>query len=133
MRTSSLTTLDFPTIDHTDIVCFESHLICGLGLPPSKFFVSILNYLGFELVHLHPNAIATLSYFSMLCECWLGILPDTSIFWYFYSPARYEHIVFSGLGLTLHHNCWVEYLNVTFKGCWKGPSRWFHVNLDDAP
>jgi hypothetical protein len=27
------TTLDFPTIDRTNIVCFESHLMCGLGLP----------------------------------------------------------------------------------------------------
>jgi hypothetical protein len=31
----SPTTLDFITIDQTHIICFESHLICGLGLPPS--------------------------------------------------------------------------------------------------
>jgi hypothetical protein len=40
------TTLEFPTIDHTNIVCFELHLMCGLGLLPSKFLVAILNYLG---------------------------------------------------------------------------------------
>jgi hypothetical protein len=67
------TTLDFPTIDRTNIVCFESHLMCGLGLPPSEFLVSILNYLGCEIIHLHPNAIAALNCFSMLCECWLDI------------------------------------------------------------
>jgi hypothetical protein len=36
----STTPLEFPTIDRTIIVCFESHLMCGLGLPPSKFLVS---------------------------------------------------------------------------------------------
>jgi hypothetical protein len=95
------TTLDFPTIGRTNIICFESHLMCGFGLPPSKFFVSILNYLGCELVHLHLNTITTLSCFSMVCESWLGIPPDTSLFWYFYSPAHYEHKVFSDIGLTL--------------------------------
>jgi hypothetical protein len=76
----STTALDFPTIDRTIIVCFELHQMCGLGLPPSKFHVSILNNLGCELVHLHLNTISALSCFSMMCECWLGISPDTSLF-----------------------------------------------------
>jgi hypothetical protein len=63
------TTLDFPMIDRTNIVYFESHLMCSLGHPPSKFLVAILNYLGCELIHFHPNVISTLSCFSMLCEC----------------------------------------------------------------
>jgi hypothetical protein len=112
----------------------ESHLMCGLGLPPSKFLVSILNYLGCELVHLNPNAIATLNYFSMLCECWLGIPLDTNLFWYFYYPARYERKVFSDIGLMLRRNHWREYLKAMFMGCWKGaPRRWFHVYIHDAP
>jgi hypothetical protein len=42
--------------------------------------------------------------------------------------------VFSGLGVTLCRNGRAEYLNVTFKGCWKGSSqRWFHIDLGDAP
>jgi hypothetical protein len=51
------TTLEFPTINHTRIVYFESHLMCGLSLPPSKFLVVILNYMGYELIHLHPSAV----------------------------------------------------------------------------
>jgi hypothetical protein len=113
------TTLDSPTIDRTNIVCFESHLMCGLGLPPSEFLVSILNYLGCEIIHLHPNAIAALNCFSMLCECWLDIPWDTSLFWYFYSLTHYEHKVFSGLRLMLSRNRREEYLKVTFMGCWK--------------
>jgi hypothetical protein len=77
---SSISDLEFPTVDNTTVVCFESHLIARLGLPPSKFFVSILNLLRCELVHLNLNAITALSYFTLLCECWLGIPPDTSLF-----------------------------------------------------
>jgi hypothetical protein len=108
------TTLDFPTIVGTNIVCFESRLVCGLGLPPSKFLVSVLNYIGCELFHLHPNAILVPSYFSMLCEWWLRIPPDTRLFCYFYSPTRYEHKVFSCIRLMLCRNYREEYLKVTF-------------------
>jgi hypothetical protein len=112
----TLTTLEFPTIDHTNIVCFESQLMCGLDLPPSKFLIAVLNYLGCEMVHMHPNAIASLICFSMLCECWLSIPPDTSLFLYFYSPACYENKVFSSLGLTSRRNHRDEYPKATFKG-----------------
>jgi hypothetical protein len=67
-------------VDNSTVVCFESHLITELGLLPSKFLVSILNFLGCELVHLNLNAIVALSCFTMLCECWLGIAPDISLF-----------------------------------------------------
>jgi hypothetical protein len=100
----STTSLDFPTIDRTNTVCFESHMMCGSGLPPSKFFVSILNYLGCELVHVHQNTIMALSCFNMLCECWLGIPPDNNMFWYLYYPAHCEHKVLSRIGLTLRYN-----------------------------
>jgi hypothetical protein len=96
--------------------------MCGLHHPLSKFLVSMLNYIGCELVHLHLNAILALSCFSMLCECWLGIPPNTNLFWYFYSPARFEHKVYFDIGLTLCHNHREEYLMVTFRGYWKGSS-----------
>jgi hypothetical protein len=51
---SSISELDFPMVDNSTIVCFESHLIDRLGLPPSKFLVSVLNFLRCELVHLNP-------------------------------------------------------------------------------
>jgi hypothetical protein len=88
-----------PMVDNSTVVYFESHLVAGLGLPPSKFPISIMNILRCELVHLNPNVIAALSCFTMLCECWLGIAPDTSLFWYFYGLVRYDNTVFSGIGL----------------------------------
>jgi hypothetical protein len=87
--------VDKPTVDGSTMVCFKSHLIAGLGLPPTKFLVAIMNFLGSELVHLNLNAIAALSYFTMLCECWLGIVLNTSLFWYFYSPNCYNKAVYT--------------------------------------
>jgi hypothetical protein len=46
-----------------------------------------MSYLGCSLVYLNANAVSALSSFVMLCECWLGIPLDTSLFWYYYSPA----------------------------------------------
>jgi hypothetical protein len=57
------------TVHGSTILCFESHLITGLGLPPSKFLAAIMNFLGCELVHFNPNDIAALNCFTMLCEC----------------------------------------------------------------
>jgi hypothetical protein len=76
--------VDVSMVDNSIVVRFESHLVAGLGLPPSKFLIAILNFLRCELIHLNPNAIAALRCFTMLCECWLRILADTSLFWYFY-------------------------------------------------
>jgi hypothetical protein len=90
--------VDVPTVEGSTILCFESQLAAGLGLPPSKFLSSIMNYLGCSLVHLNTNVVSALSSFIMLCECWLGIPPDTSLFWYYYSPTRYA---FSRIGLSL--------------------------------
>jgi hypothetical protein len=72
--------VDVPTVDGSVMLCFESHLIVGLGLLPSKFLASIMNFLGCSLIHFNHNALATLSSFAMLSECWLGILPDSSLF-----------------------------------------------------
>jgi hypothetical protein len=102
---STVPEVDFPSTHGSTMVCFESHLIAGLGLPPSKFLVAIMNFLGCELVHFNPNAIAALRCFSMLCECWLEIPPDTSLFWYFYSSTRYNKVVYSGIRLSLRCHC----------------------------
>jgi hypothetical protein len=70
--------VDVPTIEGSMIICFKSQLAAGVGLPPSKFLSSIMNYLGCSLVHLNSNAVLALCSFVMMCECWLGIPPDTT-------------------------------------------------------
>jgi hypothetical protein len=112
---SNVPSMEYPTVDGSTVVCFESHLIARLGLPPSKFLVAIMNFLGCELVHFNPNAIIALNCFTMLCECWLGIAPDTSLFWYFYSPTRYDKTIYSGIGLSLCCHRRKAYIDATFK------------------
>jgi hypothetical protein len=126
--------VDVPTIEGSIILCFESQLAAGLGLPPSKFLSSIMNYLGCSLVHLNPNAVSTLSSFVMLCDYWLGIPPDTSLFWYYYSHARYTKTISSGIGLSLRRKRIDEYIKSTFKSYWKGAQqRWILVDMHDQP
>jgi hypothetical protein len=131
---SSISEVDVPTTHDSTVVCFESHLVTRLGLPPSKFLVAIMNFLGCELVHFNPNTIAALGYFTMLCECWLGIMPDTSLFWYFYSPVRYNKVVYSWISFSLHHHHIHEYIDATFKSSWRGSqSKWFLVDMHVEP
>jgi hypothetical protein len=66
---SIVPTVKYPMMDGTTVVCFESHVIAGLSLPPCKFLVAVMCFLRCELVHLNPNAIVALSYFTILCEC----------------------------------------------------------------
>jgi hypothetical protein len=107
--------VDVPMVGGSIVVCFESHLVAGLGLPPSKFLVAIMNFLGCELVHMNPNAIVVFSCFTMLCECWLRFAPNTIRFWYFYSSAHYDKTVYSEIGLSLHRSRRKDYIDVTFK------------------
>jgi hypothetical protein len=70
----------------------------------------------------------------MLCERWLGIPLDTSIFLYYYSPARYTKTIFGGIGLSLRCKCRDEYIKATFKSCWKGAQqRWILMDMHDQP
>jgi hypothetical protein len=84
---SSIPEVDIPIVEGSTIVCFEPHLVAGLGLPLSKFLLTIMGYLNCVLFHFNLNAISALCSFVILCECWHGIMLDTSLFWYYYSPA----------------------------------------------
>jgi hypothetical protein len=101
---SSVPEVDVPTVHVSSVLCFESHLLAGLGLPPSKFLAAIMNDLGCSLVHFNTNVIDALSSFVMLCECWLGIPPDSSLFWYYYSLSQYAKFIYGGIGLSLCHH-----------------------------
>jgi hypothetical protein len=123
-----------PTVEGSTIIFFESQLAAGMGLPPSKFLSSIMNHLGCSLVHLNTNAVLALSSFVLLCECWLGIPPDTSLFWYYYSLARYTKTIFGRIGFSLRRNRRDEYIKATFKGCRKGAQqKWILVDIHDQP
>jgi hypothetical protein len=106
-----------PIVHCSIVLYFESHLLAGLGLPPSKFLVVIMNYLGCSLVYFNANALVALSNFVMLCECWLGVPPDSSLFWYYYSLSQYAKFINGRIRLSLCRNHRDEYIQALFKGC----------------
>jgi hypothetical protein len=112
--------VDVPTVENSTILCFKSQLAAGVELPPSKLLSSIIDYLECSLVHFNTNIVSALSSFIMLCKYWLGIPPDTSLFWYYYSPTRYTKTIFGGIDLSLRCKRRDEYIKTTFNSCWKG-------------
>jgi hypothetical protein len=131
---SSSSEVDVPIVYGSTVLYFKSHLLDGLGLPSSKFLAAIMNYLGCSLVHFNANAIAALSSFVMLCECWLEIPPDSSLFWYYYSPSRYAKFICDGIGLYLRRHHQDEYIPALFNGCWKNSQKkWFLVDMHVQP
>jgi hypothetical protein len=113
---SSVPEVDVPIVEGSTVVCFKSHLVAGLGLPPSKFMVTVMGYLNCELFHFNPNAISALSTIVMFCE--------------YYSPARYSKVVYGGIGLSLRRHRRDEYISASFKSYWKGSQeRWVLVDM----
>jgi hypothetical protein len=81
-----------------------------------------------------PTPLLHSAIFSCLCECWLGIASDISLFWCFYSPARYNKVVYSGIGLPLCHHRSQECISATFKSSWRGSSpKWVLVDMHVEP
>jgi hypothetical protein len=120
--------VDVPTVDSSIVLCFESHLTARLGLPPSKFLISITNFLGCSLIHFNPNALATLSSFTMLCECWLGIPPDSNFFWYYYSLTCYNQMIYGWIGLSL----WCHRRGEYIKAAGSTPSVDHHIAVTSS-
>jgi hypothetical protein len=54
--------VDVPTVEGSTILCFESQLAAGLGLPPSKFLSSIMNYLAGSSSGYQPFLVLLFSY-----------------------------------------------------------------------
>ena len=66
-------------------VLLLSHVARGFSLPPHPFFRGIMNYFGAQLHHFPPNAIAHLSAFITLYECFIGCPPHWGLFKYVFS------------------------------------------------
>ncbi|KAI5015257.1 hypothetical protein ZWY2020_056647 [Hordeum vulgare] len=74
-----------------ECVMLLSHVHRGFSLPPHPFFKGIMNHFGAQLHHFPPNAIAHLSAFVVLCECFIGCPPHWGLFKHIFS-ARSQTI-----------------------------------------
>jgi hypothetical protein len=60
----------------------------GLSLPPSEFFLEVLNTYGLQHNNICPNAYLLLSDFVTLCEGHLGVRPDVRLLQFFYCVKK---------------------------------------------
>ena len=69
-------------------VVLASHLLRGMTLPPSAFFIAVLKYYGLQPHNIVPNNILVLVGFQALFEGYLGIVPTVEHFKYCFLCCR---------------------------------------------
>ena len=123
---------DRPYEGTNEIVPFRDFVECGLAIPTSDFFRTLLKYWGIQLHHLTPQSILHLSIFTHLCEAFLGVEPHFHLFQHFFylrrHPSASKPIEVGGAKLALCPESQGEYLfyQPSRKGVeWK--NFWFYV------
>ncbi|TVU15212.1 hypothetical protein EJB05_38720, partial [Eragrostis curvula] len=117
------------SFDTTEIPVFESHLMCGFNLPPSDFLERVCKYYNIELIHLKPQAIALLSIFSTLCECWLGTACSLDLWRVYHEPRYYSSGLVGCVSFNLQKN--ISYPPFKYRRSWSG-FRWRYFIMDDS-
>jgi hypothetical protein len=94
---------DIPTSNTNEIVVLSSFFQRGFGLPTCEFLRGLLHHYEIELVHLNPNSILQIAVFVQLCETFLSVHLNFSLFKsYFllkYQPSVDKWKVISSVGL----------------------------------
>jgi hypothetical protein len=60
----------------------------GLSLPPSEFFLSVLDTYGLQPHNIYPNSFLLLSNFATLCEGYLGVRPAVRLWQFSYRVKK---------------------------------------------
>ncbi|KAM0913770.1 hypothetical protein ACQ4PT_011943 [Festuca glaucescens] len=77
-----------PTPEVNERVLTKAWVERGLSLPPSDFFLEVLNTYGLQPHNICPNAYLLLSNFVTLCEGHLGVRPDIRLLQFFYRVKK---------------------------------------------
>ncbi|KAM0925344.1 hypothetical protein ACQ4PT_004266 [Festuca glaucescens] len=77
-----------PTPEANERVFTKAWVERGLSLPPSEFFLEVLNTYGLQPHNICPNAYLLLSNFVTLCEGHLGVRPDIWLLQFFYRVKK---------------------------------------------
>nr|TKW07288.1 hypothetical protein SEVIR_7G301209v2 [Setaria viridis] len=129
-----------PTPPSGYVVSFAHFHERGFASPPSRFFRGLLHYYGLELQHLNPNGIQHIAAFVALCEGFLGIAPNFSLWKYFFTVSLYQKTEKRGsqqrsppvpigcAGIHLRHTRSKEYMAMKTSASHKGwHNQWFYV------
>jgi hypothetical protein len=93
----------------------------GFSLPTYKFLYSLLHHYEIELVHLNPISILQIVVFVHICEAFLGMPLNFSMFKSYlllkYQPSANKQKVIGGLGLqTQPHSSFLDLPPVPING-----------------
>jgi hypothetical protein len=118
--------------DPDEIPMFARFVECGLALPASDFFKSLLDYYGIEYLNLNPNGIFHVSVFVHFREAFLGIKPHWVLFQKFFrvkpQPSANEPRVVGGADIQMREDIAEQYLAyklIDSNQDWK--SKWFYI------
>ncbi|RLN39335.1 uncharacterized protein C2845_PM01G05450 [Panicum miliaceum] len=129
------------------IVSFAHFHERGFAAPPSPFFRGLLHYYGLEVQHLNPNGIQHIAAFVALCEGFLGIEPNFSLWKYFFTVSLYQKaekrsgqpratlVAIGCAGIHLRQSRAREYMAMKTAASHKGwHQQWFYVkNYSESP
>ncbi|KAE8766401.1 hypothetical protein D1007_62381 [Hordeum vulgare] len=62
------------------------YFFCGLCSPFSEFSLDLVHTYGFRVLDFTPTVVKCMSIFAHLCENFVGITPNTSLFGHYFAP-----------------------------------------------
>jgi hypothetical protein len=101
----------------------------GFSLPSCEFLRDLLHHYKIELVHLNPNSILQIAAFVHLCECYLAVHPNFSLFKHYFflkhQPTAAKRKIIGGVGIQSRPHR--DFLDLPLKYSLKGwHKQWFY-------
>ncbi|KAK1694768.1 hypothetical protein QYE76_011465 [Lolium multiflorum] len=115
-------------------VSFVDHLIRGLSTPIHDFLRGLLFMYGLQLHHLTPNSILHISIFITLCESFLGIQPNWSLWKRIFLCRRNgsSSVAYNIGGVVICVRPDVEYFDVKFPDSVQGwRKKWLYIREEN--
>ena len=76
-----------PKPNSDERVMLTSHILRGLGFPPSRFFLDVCDCYGLQPHNLTPNSVLYIAGYQALFEGWLGLAPASTFLSTSFSPG----------------------------------------------
>ncbi|KAK1693344.1 hypothetical protein QYE76_010041 [Lolium multiflorum] len=115
-------------------VSFVDHLIRGVSSPIHDFLRGLLFMYGLQLHHLTPNSILHISIFITLCESFLGVQPNWSLWIRIFLCRRNgsSSVAYNIGGVVIYVRPDVEYFDVKFPDSVQGwREKWLYIHEEN--
>ncbi|KAK1660375.1 hypothetical protein QYE76_048534 [Lolium multiflorum] len=115
-------------------VSFVNHLIRGLSTPIHDFLRGLLFMYGLQLHHLTPNSILHIAIFITLCESFLGVQPNWSLWKRIFFSRRNgsSSVAYNIGGVVICVLPGVEYFDVKFPDSVQGwRKKWLYIREEN--